>query len=330
MILGVEVDSLGNWHKAEEIEELSGGNLEVARGLIRREVDWLYDMGVRQVTPIHLANNAFGGTAIYMRFLETVNMFLTGEHWDVEDAWTTGVRYRVDDDGDDLFDEVERAVVQSGGRNKKMTRRTLLDYIPGISNLRQAQQAPRLNWRARQCPRVEQIRRDPVGRNDEAGHDHRYRPHVRKSHRYSALTMAEEHKYPVMASHCWFRDLLYSAEEEFDHIKHEAYGTSDIHKVAHEAGKRGDQVQRIGRLGGIVAPILNQGDIAGLRRCMPELTSKVPEPNAGSSTSWAQAYLYAVAKMGGRGVAMGSDINGAAGLPVSALWTVCRLRCAGR
>lgn len=64
-----------------------------------------------------------------------------------------------------------------------------------------------------------------------------------------------------------------------------------------------------------MAPLLNQGDIAGLRRCLPELAAKVPAPCAGSSTSWAQAYLYAVAKMGGRGVAMGSDVNGAAALP---------------
>ena len=48
---------------------------------------------------------------------------------------------------------------------------------------------------------------------------------------------------------------------------------------------------------------------------MPELADKIPVPCAGSSTAWAQAYLYAVAKMGGRGVAIGTDVNGAAGLP---------------
>ena len=52
--------------------------------------------------------------------------------------------------------------------------------------------------------------------------------------------------------YAWFRDLLYSADSEFDHVKHESYGTSDVHKVAHEAGKRGDQIERIGRLGGVV------------------------------------------------------------------------------
>jgi len=45
------------------------------------------------------------------------------------------------------------------------------------------------------------------------------------------------------------------------------------------------------------------------------LADKVPEPCAGSSTSWAQAYVYAAAKSGGKGVAIGSDINGAAALP---------------
>ena len=38
---------------------------------------WLCSLGVRQITPIHLSNNAFGGTAIYMRFLETINVFNT-------------------------------------------------------------------------------------------------------------------------------------------------------------------------------------------------------------------------------------------------------------
>jgi hypothetical protein len=64
-----------------------------------------------------------------------------------------------------------------------------------------------------------------------------------------------------------------------------------------------------------VSPIVNQGDLAGLQQCIPELAEKIPKPCAGSSTSFAQAYLYACAKMGGRGVAIGTDINGAAALP---------------
>lgn len=71
VILGVEVDSLGNWRREEDFERLCQGDPERARELIGAELDWLHNLGVRQITPIHLANNAFGGTAIYMRFLET-------------------------------------------------------------------------------------------------------------------------------------------------------------------------------------------------------------------------------------------------------------------
>ena len=48
----------------------ASGDLEQARQLIGEELDWLYGLGIRQITPIHLTNNAFGGTAIYMRFLD--------------------------------------------------------------------------------------------------------------------------------------------------------------------------------------------------------------------------------------------------------------------
>jgi hypothetical protein len=85
--------------------------------------------------------------------------------------------------------------------------------------------------------------------------------------------------------------------------------------VANEVGKRADQVERIGRLGGIIAPILNQGDVLDFGNVMPQLANKVPKSCAGSSTAWASSYLYAVEKMGGRGVAIGSDVNGAAALP---------------
>jgi microsomal dipeptidase-like Zn-dependent dipeptidase len=314
VILGVEVDSLGNWHKQEDLDQLTGGDLRVARGVLGRELDWLYSLGVRQITPIHLTNNAFGGTAIYMRFLETINIFVTGERWDVEDAWNSGVRYRLDFDGDDLKDDLERVAAVSGRRVMKMHRRTLIDHIPGIRDLFDTGEPPKMRGGHANVRGLNHygkiLLEEMMARGLIIDVDH-----MSEKATDAALGMAEKQNYPVICSHTWFRDLLYSADIEFDNVKHETYGTSDIHKVAHEAGKRGDQIERIGHLGGFVSPIINQGDIAGLRRTMPALAAKVPEPNAGSSTAWAQAYLYAVAKMGGRGVGIGSDINGAAGLP---------------
>jgi microsomal dipeptidase-like Zn-dependent dipeptidase len=110
-------------------------------------------------------------------------------------------------------------------------------------------------------------------------------------------------------------DLLYSSDNEFNQNDYKDYGTSSVHKVAHEAAKRGDQIERIARLGGVVSIILNQGDIAGLNKVIPEMANKIRAVCAGSSSEWAEAYLYAVNKTGGKGVAIGSDINGAACLP---------------
>jgi microsomal dipeptidase-like Zn-dependent dipeptidase len=315
VILGVEVDSLGNWHSFDELDKLAAGDINQARRLIAAELDWLYGMGVRQVTPIHLANNAFGGTAIYMRFLETVNLFLSSERWSVEDHWDTGVRYRLDQDGaGEAFDDFERTAAISGRRLHSVHRGTLIDQVPGIRNLYEAVDAPKLKGGHANKLGLNQygtvVLEELMKRGMIIDVDH-----MSEKSTDAALALAEANTYPVICSHTWFRDLLFSGEFEFDHLKKEAYGTSDVHKVAHEAGKRGDQIERIGRLGGVVAPIINQGDIAGLKRCMPELAGKIPEPCAGSSTSWGQAFLYAVSKMNGRGVAIGTDINGAAALP---------------
>ena len=65
----------------------------------------------------------------------------------------------------------------------------------------------------------------------------------------------------------------------------------------------------------MIAPILSQGDVRPLGHVLPELEGKIRDRCPGSSSTWGEAYLYVVAKTGGRGVAIGSDLNGAADLP---------------
>ncbi|RPI85847.1 MAG: hypothetical protein EHM41_09910 [Chloroflexi bacterium] len=314
VILGVEVDSLGNWRRIEDLREACHDDLNQARSLIGQELDWLYALGVRQITPIHMTNNAFGGTAIYMRFLETVNVFITGEPWTVEDAWQTGVRYRMDQDEDNLVQDTKRGLVMSGGRSRDIHRRTMIDHIPGLRTIIEGFKAPELRGGHANARGLNQygmiLLEEMMKRGMLIDIDH-----MSQKSTDTALDMAEARQYPLMTSHSWFRDLLFSADGEYNSEQENDYGTSRVHKVAHEAGKRADQIERISRLGGMVSALLNQGDIAGLRRTMPELATKIKATCAGTSTSWAEAYLYAVSKMGGKGVAMGSDINGAACLP---------------
>ena len=67
----------------------------------------------------------------------------------MEDAWETGVRYRLDRDGDDLVDEFERAVAVIG-RKRTMNRKSLIDHMPGISDLFEASGDAESGRRARQ------------------------------------------------------------------------------------------------------------------------------------------------------------------------------------
>ena len=318
VVLGVEVDSLGNWRRQEDLDKACDGDLNRARLLIGQELDWLYDLGIRQITPIHLTDNAFGGTAVYMRLLDLLNVFVTGRHYEVENAFDSGIRYRLDRDGDDAVDSAERAVVASGNSlspvKPPQSGQTLLRQVPAVRDLFEALNEPNVggghaNTRGLNDYGIillqEMMRRGLIIDVD----------HMSQKATDTTLDMAEHHEYPVISSHCWFRDLAFSSDVEFDRHDPAHYGTDDVHKVAHENGKRGDQVERIGRLGGVVAPILNQGDVLDFGNVVPEWGHKVPQSCAGSSTAWASAYLYAVKKMGGRGVAIGSDVNGAAGMP---------------
>jgi microsomal dipeptidase-like Zn-dependent dipeptidase len=69
LVLGVEVDSLGDWSRESDV---SDG--EVADYLRR-----LYRIGVRHIFPIHLVNNAFGGAALYNDLFNGLNLILRGE-----------------------------------------------------------------------------------------------------------------------------------------------------------------------------------------------------------------------------------------------------------
>ena len=217
------------------------------------ETSWIgcSSLGIRQITPIHLTDNAFGGTAIYMRLLDVLNVFVTGRHYELEDAWDSGIRYRIDHDGTDVVDGAERMVVSQGkplSRPPAMSRGSLVDHVPGIGDLKEDFEHPgggHANRRGLTMYGImllqEMMRRGMIIDID----------HMSQKATDTTLDMAEAHDYPVVSSHTWFRDLTFSAEVEFGSKEEGAaqYGTADVHKVAHEAAKRADQVERIGRPG---------------------------------------------------------------------------------
>ena len=120
--------------------------------------------------------------------------------------------------------------------------------------------------------------------------------HMSYRTRAEALDIAETADYPVISSHTGFIEVCRGDKR-------------------HEGQLTATEVERIRLSGGMVCPIIAQGDIhtiATWRR--PDGTS-IPHVCGGSTNTFAQAYLYAVEKMQRGPVGVGTDFNGFAGVP---------------
>jgi microsomal dipeptidase-like Zn-dependent dipeptidase len=248
VVLGVEVDSLGGWGREGDATD------DEVRGYLRD----LYDRGVRHMFPIHLANNAFGGTAVFGDYFNFLNAFLRREFFDVEGSASAGFR---------LADAPEwlRSVVVG----------PLADAYPRYGDI-PGQHVNRVGLT--ECGRYAVTEMMRLGMLVDIDH-------MSAAAVSDTLMLAEARRYPLVAGHAAFSAL---ADER------------------NEYQRTPEEVDHIRRLGGLVAVGLHQSRMRGTG-------GSVPNDAPGSSKSWAQAYQWLVERMGGAGVAIGTDINGMAG-----------------
>jgi microsomal dipeptidase-like Zn-dependent dipeptidase len=86
VVLGIEVDNLFNCR--------AYGNCTAKT--LQLELQKYHDLGVRHVFPIHLANNGFGGAALYEDMFNLNNASLTGRFFDAFDCSSLGIEFRFD------------------------------------------------------------------------------------------------------------------------------------------------------------------------------------------------------------------------------------------
>jgi microsomal dipeptidase-like Zn-dependent dipeptidase len=75
IVLGVELDTIGNFNK------LPLGAL--TQPIIAAEIGRLFAKGVRYIFPVHLIDNSFGGTAIYLDIFNQSNYREFGSYWNI-------------------------------------------------------------------------------------------------------------------------------------------------------------------------------------------------------------------------------------------------------
>jgi len=120
--------------------------------------------------------------------------------------------------------------------------------------------------------------------------------HMSRSSRSDALNIAETLGYPAMSGHTGLVDLCRG-------------------NAASEGQLTADEVERVYGTGGMISPIVRQGSIAETGTWTRPAGRTIPHTCSNSSNSFAQAYLYLVDRAPGHPIAIGTDLNGFAGLP---------------
>lgn len=76
VVLGVEVDNIGNLEEADLND--------VNHDFVRQQIQDIHALGARYAFPVHMVDNAFGGAAVYEALGNVSNFERTGHWWNIE------------------------------------------------------------------------------------------------------------------------------------------------------------------------------------------------------------------------------------------------------
>lgn len=286
IVPGVEIDAIGECKREHDCTDKQ----------VQDAIEALYKAGARHIFPVHLADNAFGGSSVYGAMFSLLSWYLTDHTQEVEaDA---SVAYRLTRATNEREAKLYEALgVFKALRNQydhpfKPNWQKYESIKPGHANvLGLTPQGEVALTSMREHGIV--IDADHAGQKTRAG----------------MYAYAKKEGIPLAFGHSWYRELAYTDDE-----------TSEPAKLKNEGTKTAEELETMYGLGGAVAVMANQGDV----RSVP--AAGVVNDCPGSSKSWLQAYVYAAAHMHGRGVGIGTDFDGLAGQPFPRFGT---LACSG-
>lgn len=287
VVLGVEIDSIGSCHEhagllsEQEVAATSGCNF----AKVKAAIDDLYDnYDVRHIFPVHIADNDFGGAALYRREFAKFNAWFRGVDFQPTDAARPaptpnspvphiGVRLTA---GHDMLDDWIAGSFGNIGMDNKSW--------PG---------GPHVNSRALTPLGIKTIQY-MWQRGMMVELDHMSELASRK-----AVSEAKRRGVAMVAGHTAPRELMFLDE---------AKAAPD--KLAAENNKSDEQIRQLHAMGGVMGIGTGPADVEkgpfGANDC------------SGSSQSWLQFYTHTVAlkstaptsaRKGFVGVALGTDMH---------------------
>ncbi len=226
VVASVEVDSLDTLTRTHRdallLNPLTAQEIDAG-------LDWLWSLGVRAMTPLHLTNNSFAGSAIYSDMFNLLNRWTRHAWFDVEPS--DDVEFRL---GTDTTLKIASQLLLPTAEPFKPP-----NWVYGHVNAMGLTDAGRTLLGAA-------MKRGFLIDVD----------HMSNRATESALAIAETNDYPVMSSHSSFRELGLSRQQ-----------TKVVGKLSHEGMKSLDQLERILELGGLVAPITNMHECRAAPGC---------------------------------------------------------------
>jgi microsomal dipeptidase-like Zn-dependent dipeptidase len=304
IVFGIEVDSfLGQWLNEAQINTLAGPSPtpQQIHDVVKTRLQDLHDrLDVRQLNPVHLANNAFGGTSIYEAMFNLSNYWLHREWFVPEQAEDPGIDFRLDDPIPGwaefllaLADFPAFVAIESIG---------LPDYggiAPGAGH----QNSVGASTIATQALTA-MMELGMVIDVDHMGT--RTAQFVLDQCLAAADPGSSRPSYPVVSAHTTFRAL--APRRNWGHEDQPEPGQrSNGGLWPHESAKSEATAQAILGLGGMFAPITAQHDT--LADSLLNADPPVPIDAAGTSKSYAQELRHAVGLAGDRGVGIGTDMT---------------------
>jgi microsomal dipeptidase-like Zn-dependent dipeptidase len=282
VVLGVEVDQLERYHPEPPPSPTAPDALA---GWVNDLVARLYDAGVRQVTPLHLSDNLFGGFALYGNStllgqpynpFNASNHYLSGRYVEVEpdpalEFRLTREQLRFDPAGAFHADVVEAYDANPG---------------QGHRNARGLTAAGALLVRAL-------LRRGMIVDID----------HMGTKTMAATLAIAEAGHYPLLSSHSSFLDLTIPGDDPDGHRDPGGPAATRLDPIPSEFARSDRTMERLRRLGGMVSPGLLQTGNVRVR------LGRQADAPVHSSVMWASSYLHAVERMQGAGVGLATDFT---------------------
>lgn len=275
--------------------------LDMLRAMIREQLTALWNLGIRQINPVHLADNAFGYASVYEEAFNLSMSETFGTQFQVTAA--SDVDYRLGEEREWLT-YLAAGVIDGYSPNSGQWNATGVDGHgkPIAGHVNAGRGLTDVGVIAIQ----EMIRAGFIIDVDHMSRATAAQTFAIAEGTAAAWNDSQTHAvYPLVSAHASFRDL--SPRRNWGHEDNPGPGQRAYNHIwPHESEKTAGQLQQLRSVGGMLASITSHID--SLQHQRPDGSTPVANDCAGTTKTWAQELIYAVDAMDGGPVGMGTDM----------------------